>query len=643
MIIGKEMIRYVQSKLGFVTDSSQSIQNQSALQTARAPIPPVAFYPPQLSIKWRLPLLIGTLLLSVVFVMTWAAYREVKSTALEAGHERLRYVTQQLVSLLQQSTSNTVTKTIAVANESLIRSYLHFPEARADAEVAAVLRQFLPPQDPNGVRVEIRGANHSLVMALPEGAPSMPADLETEFKQTDASPSFGIGGAIRLAEGKIVYPLIAAVKNDLGRSTGYLVRWRRIGTTPETRQRLVNLIGSQADLYIGNDQGDVWSDFVNLVPKPPVEVRFASDVTSYEREGKEKRNYPVSALGRPVIGTPWYILVEFSHQELLAQAGRFLRRMIMMGMILLGIGLAFALIVSRKITQPLRSLTQAASAIAGGEYSRVVEARTRDELGALASAFNTMAVQVRDSQHKLEQMVQERTAELEVANRELESFSYSVSHDLRSPLRAMAGFSRILREEYEPQLPTEAQRYLRLVQDNAQQMGQLIDDLLTFSRLGRQSLKRQPVDPGGLARVTLEELLDPKHRPRVQVIIGDLPMCQADPALLKQVFVNLFANAIKYTRQREVAVIEIGCHRGGENEAPVYFVKDNGVGFDMQYVHKLFGVFQRLHRAEEYEGTGVGLATVQRIIHRHGGRIWADATVGQGATFYFTLGREKND
>lgn len=249
--------------------------------------------------------------------------------------------------------------------------------------------------------------------------------------------------------------------------------------------------------------------------------------------------------------------------------------------------------------------------------------------------------QIRQLNEELEQRVVQRTAQLQAANRELEAFSYSVSHDLRAPLRAVAGFSRILREEYQSNLPAEAQKYLQRVQDNAQQMGRLIDDLLAFSRLGRQALNKQWVAPAEIARRVLEELRDEYERRQVKLTIGGLPVCQADPTLLKQVFVNLLANALKFTRQREVAAIEIGYQcNGDKGRSPIYFVKDNGVGFDMQYVNKLFGVFQRLHRAEEYEGTGVGLATVQRIINRHGGSIWAEAQLGQGATFYFTLGEE---
>ena len=240
---------------------------------------------------------------------------------------------------------------------------------------------------------------------------------------------------------------------------------------------------------------------------------------------------------------------------------------------------------------------------------------------------------------ELEQRVIERTAELEVANKELEAFSYSISHDLRAPLRAVNGFAGIVLEDFSRQLPEDCRRYLERIRNGGQRMGELIDDLLEFSRLSRQPVKRQTVDAGRLVQEVLDEFKPQREGRQIEIRIGNLPVCLADPALLKQIWVNLLSNAIKYTRGREPGIIEIGSAR--ENGEDIFSVRDNGAGFDMQYANKLFGVFQRLHREDQFEGTGVGLAIVQRIVHRHGGRVWAKAEVNHGATFYFTIGKTK--
>jgi signal transduction histidine kinase len=236
---------------------------------------------------------------------------------------------------------------------------------------------------------------------------------------------------------------------------------------------------------------------------------------------------------------------------------------------------------------------------------------------------------------ELDEGLRQRTSELEAANKELEAFSYSVSHDLRAPLRAMDGFSSILMADFRPDLPAEARRLLQNISINARRMGQLIDDLLGFSRLSRQPLTRQQVDVAAIVHGVLRDLFKEADRSRLEVSVAELPDCEGDASLLTQVFVNLLSNAVKFSRHREKARIEVGCHQHGQEQ--VYFVRDNGAGFDMQYAEKLFGVFQRFHRSDEFEGTGVGLSIVQRIIHRHGGRIWAEAHVNKGATFYFTI------
>ena len=224
---------------------------------------------------------------------------------------------------------------------------------------------------------------------------------------------------------------------------------------------------------------------------------------------------------------------------------------------------------------------------------------------------------------------------LEASNKELESFSYSVSHDLRAPLRAISGFSAAVLEDCEKVVGEDGKRYLRLIAENAHKMGKLIDDLLNFSRLGRKQIVMAEFDMGDLARKVAQEVMADAAGRKIKFTVADVPAVRGDKAMIEQALMNLFSNAVKFTRERETALIDFGC-RDDKGET-VFYVKDNGVGFDMRYVDKLFGVFQRLHSVEEFEGTGVGLALVNRIITRHGGRTWAEGEVGRGATFYFTL------
>jgi PAS domain S-box-containing protein len=252
------------------------------------------------------------------------------------------------------------------------------------------------------------------------------------------------------------------------------------------------------------------------------------------------------------------------------------------------------------------------------------------------TARKAAAAEIVQLNTELEQRVAKRTAELKLANQELEAFSYSISHDLRAPLRAMGGFARILEKEFASQLSPDAKHAIERIRDNATKMGQLIDGLLDFSSLNWMPVTKKKVAPAAIARAVFEELRPEVSDRRVEIEIAELPECEADPNLLKQVFANLLSNALKYTRDHDPAEIEVGASR--ENGDCVYFVKDNGAGFEMEYANKLFRVFQRLHSADQFEGRGVGLAIVQRIVNRHGGRVWAEGVPQKGATFYFTLG-----
>lgn len=243
--------------------------------------------------------------------------------------------------------------------------------------------------------------------------------------------------------------------------------------------------------------------------------------------------------------------------------------------------------------------------------------------------------QIKMLNEALEQRVKQRTEQLEAANKELEAFSYSVSHDLRSPLRAVHSYTNILLEEYEKSLDDEGKRICGIISSSATQMGELIDDLLSFSRIGRSTMNPSKLDMKYIASSVFDEISNENEKRRIKFMIGKLHKVYGDPGLIKLVWNNLISNAIKYSSKGSSSEIAISSIQ--EKNGITYSIKDNGVGFDMQYKHKLFGVFQRLHTESEFEGNGVGLAIVQRIVLRHGGKVWAESEVDKGATFYFSL------
>lgn len=344
---------------------------------------------------------------------------------------------------------------------------------------------------------------------------------------------------------------------------------------------------------------------------------------------------------------------------------------------ILGAVMAFSLLVAlllsiwlqRALTQPILEVADVARGVMEKrDFSLRVTKTTEDEIGVLVDAFNAMLAEVgrraealessnqrlehemaerkrtddalRQLNAELEQRVAIRTEQLEAANKELEGFSYSVSHDLRAPLRAVIGYSQMLLEDHEDQLDEEARRKVNVIREDAERMGMLIDDLLAFSRLGRQSMQMTEVDMADLAKSVYDSLQRQSVASSIEFRLGKLPAATGDRTLLGQVWTNLISNAMKFSSKGDHPLIEISSISDGQEH--VYFVRDNGAGFDPRYQHKLFGVFQRLHDASEFPGTGVGLALVQRIIVRHHGRVWAEGSPGEGATFYFALPREQS-
>jgi signal transduction histidine kinase len=360
-----------------------------------------------------------------------------------------------------------------------------------------------------------------------------------------------------------------------------------------------------------------------------------------------------------ILGTV-YLRAEFALLERLRDYLGILAAVMVASMLVAGL---LFIRLQRTLTGPILAVSAAAHQVMQGkDFSLRVQKTTDDEIGHLVDAFNGMLAEIgsraqaleremaerqradeelRQLNLELEARVGKRTGELEAANKELEGFSYSVSHDLRAPLRGIIGFADALMEDHGPDLSEEARRKIKVVQDEGRRMGVLIDELLAFSRLGRKAISVAELDMGKLARSSMDGLASQVNGHDVELQFGDLPAARGDRVLLGQVWTNLLSNAVKFSSKASKPRVVVSAIT--DEKEHVYYVRDNGAGFDPRYKSKLFGVFQRLHDANEFPGTGVGLALVQRIVNRHGGRVWAESRLGEGATFYFTLPKEQAD
>ena len=377
------------------------------------------------------------------------------------------------------------------------------------------------------------------------------------------------------------------------------------------------------------------------------------------------RGKEVLAAWRYLPSPRWGMVVKIDVDEAFAPINNLMNLSRITGLIAALLVIMIALLIAKSLSDPIIKLTQSTGLIATGDFAHRVHVTSTDEIGQLAVSFNTMAMRVEERtrlladandalqklNEQLEARVVDRTGELMKANKELEAFTYTVSHDLRTPVRALLGYSHLLMDEYVDRFSAEGCRYISIIQQQSAHIGNLIDDLLDFSRLGHREIKCYRIDMNGLVRTVVDQLRELEPQRAMTVTILDLPPLIGDPALLRQVFINLIGNAFKYTGKNGVVtpMKEVGSADGtvvtigalSSQEECIYFVEDNGVGFDMRYVAKLFSVFQRLHTTSEFPGTGVGLAIVDRIVQRHGGRVWAESKLGEGATFYVALPNEK--
>jgi signal transduction histidine kinase len=584
----------------------------------------------RLSIQQRLPLLICAFLLSAIVIYGYANYYSLKKATLTIGKARINILATQISAMFGRSALILVKTEHETAKQNAVVQFLKSKGQQFRQETLNELDKL--HRDSTWVLIELLDQNRVPVLRSGKSAVDVKVPVKDVLKVTPVGPDSCKIGKLYIEKGATYYPVIATV-TDNGHTIGYIVCWQRLLASPQAVAQFSQLMGTGAKLYIGNTDGSVWTDMIRPVTGPPFKVNHILDLIEYtDHDGGARL-----AKAQPIPPTSWVAAIEFSEQSMLSGISSFIKWIFIFGALLTAVGILAAWIMSRNITRPLKQLTIAAKEISQGNYSSAVSINvdSDDELGELATAFNVMSAEIFHMWQNLDNKVKERTIQLELVNKELEAFSYSVSHDLRTPLRAISGYSIMLKEDYEEKLDAEGKRIIGNVIANARMMGQLIDDLLAFSRLGKKELVSTQIDMQLLATNVVNELLQHDLEKDYQISIGLLPSIEADQGMIKQVLINLLSNAIKYSSKETRPEIEIGSK--DEETRTIYYVKDNGVGFDMAYAGKLFGVFQRLHSQEEFEGTGVGLALVKRIIDKHKGEVWAEGLENMGATFYFSL------
>ena len=577
------------------------------------------------SLRYRLTFLILALLGTIGATFAWMAYREVQQALRLSGIERAATAAQQVAELLAQSASARAAETKRMADDTQVQQLFEKGKLPEASELPVIIRQFFTRND--HATVWLYGANGTLIGPLTkhsqQAAP--PPAIRPVFPTV---PSDGIS-PLRVDDGQVSYfiTVSAGRHGGAGAPTGYLSIQRPLRSSAASGL-IERLIGAGAGIKLGNAAGDVWTDLSSQVSAPPDSAAARSG--RYISNGEMR----LGSLS-PVAGTPWAVWADISERSILAPASVLAKRMAPITLFISIIGAFTVFVVSTRVTRPLQQLARAAQALAAGDHGQRVVIGRRDELGQLAAAFNAMAARVAESHEALEARVRARTADLE-------AFSYSVSHDLRAPLRHIIGFAALLQQNGATYLAERDRRHVNTIVEAAARMARLVDDLLGFSRIGREQMQPTSVDLDALVReVIAEHEHDVSGRP-IDWVLHPLPQVRGDRSMLKVAITNLVGNALKYTSTRDHARIEIGTSSEADGGC-VIFVRDNGVGFDMQYADKLFGVFQRLHTQEQFEGTGIGLANVQRVTQRHGGRVWAEAEIDRGATFYLALPRNATD
>jgi signal transduction histidine kinase len=584
------------------------------------------------SIEWTLPATFTLLLVLLVSFYVFAAFRAVERSAVEAAAERIERVGSELSRIVganNQQRATTVVQTLqspaigaALAGGSIAPAESVLARLSVSSDSSATL--LLDPE----MRVVAQVGNAASPAAMSALARPLRDALEKRA-QVVRSPLF--------KDEERAYYWAVTVVGDSTRP-GFFAQLRRLGNAQRGSASVFDQLMGDAIVMVANanDAAGTWIKIEGQLTDAPRIEQTGRGLIHHRATG----SFLAHSVAIP--GAPWVMVTETPLDAPRARALAFVGRTapVALGVVLIGALLAW--LIAHRYAQPMRALSGAARGIAGGDYRQRVTVRRRDELGELAEAFNQMSQEletadadVQRMNAELEDRVRRRTAELEAANHELRAFSYSVSHDLRSPLRSMDGFSQALLEDYSDKLDETGKDYLRRVRAGSQRMGLLIDDLLLLSKVTLQPITREDVDLSALANEVLADLSASDPERSVVALVEDGMRISADRGLMRVALANLLGNAWKFTSMVAPARIEMGSAPNGERTE--FFVRDNGAGFDMQYADRLFTPFHRLHSPAEFRGTGIGLATVQRVIMRHGGAVRAEGAVQRGATFYFSV------
>jgi signal transduction histidine kinase len=576
------------------------------------------------SIKQKLPLFICVLLLFTVVIFGYTAYFGMKESALATGRERLKTLTTQLSGMFQQFGNAIIARYHDATNQEPVKRFLSSDGKESRADALNELHKL--NADSSVVTTELFNSKGEKLLS--EDSVINISVAGTFSSAHSLSVGFAEIGKIYVSRNSMYYPVVVAVTEEK-QFLGYAVIWRKLITTAQANEQFSKLIGAGGSLYIGNNDFKFWTNGITPVSNPPATEKNIGNAIEYT--GADGN----SVIGevQPIGGTSWLLLITLSEDMLLETVRHFLYTLIIIGAVIVFAGILIARVMSRRITQPLHKLADAASEIAAGNYSLHVDVTRKDELGKLADAFNAMAVQVYNAHHDLEKKVQLRTAELEMANKELEAFSYSVSHDLQTPLRIIDGYASMLSKKHSDNLDDDGVKLIDSIKTKVSRMGKLIDQLLNLARLGKKELTVTFTDMNEVVRSVMKEQLAVTVN-NVEIKMQQIEDAFCDGLLIRQVWSNIISNAIKYSMNCEYPCVEIDSYK--KEDEIIYSIKDNGVGFDMKYAGKLFNVFERLH-SKEFEGTGIGLALVQRIITKHGGTVWAESETNKGAVFYFSL------